>query len=71
MAGFGTGHDCSRGHRPDEPKGILEAKIDRNVARDLDRSRPVRTGGKCFVVWNETLKRDAEALSARLRSFLG
>jgi len=70
---FWHGHDCDRGRRPASRKEYWEAKIDRNVARDLDRIERLHTQGwEVLVVWEcETLQRDAEALSARLRSFLG
>ena len=70
---FWHGHDCSRGHRPASRQEYWEAKIDRNVARDLDRIERLRADGwQVLVVWEcETFKRDTEALSVRLRSFLG
>lgn len=70
---FWHGHDCSKGHRPASRSDYWDAKIDRNVARDLDRIERLRTDGwDVLVVWEcQTLKRHSEALSARLRSFLG
>ena len=70
---FWHGHDCSRGHRPASRQEYWEAKIDRNVARDVDRIERLRADGwQVLVVWEcETFKRDTEALSVRLRSFLG
>ncbi len=70
---FWHGHHCNRGHRPASQTDYWDAKIDRNVARDLDRIERLRADDwEVLVIWEcETLKRDAEALTARLRSFLG
>ncbi|MGO4558259.1 very short patch repair endonuclease [Mesorhizobium sp. 2RAF21] len=70
---FWHGHDCAKGHRPASRKEYWDAKIGCNVARDLDRIERLRADGwDVLVIWEcESLKRDAEALSARLRSFLG
>ncbi|TIU00670.1 MAG: DNA mismatch endonuclease Vsr [Mesorhizobium sp.] len=70
---FWHGHNCGRGHRPASRSDYWDAKIDRNVARDLDRIERLRADGwDVLVVWEcETLKRDAAELAVRLRSFLG
>ncbi|TPK88900.1 very short patch repair endonuclease [Mesorhizobium sp. B2-4-17] len=68
---FWHGHDCGKGRRPASRSEYWDAKIGRNVARDLDRIERLRAGGwDVLVVWEcETLKRNAAALSAQLRSF--
>jgi DNA mismatch endonuclease (patch repair protein) len=69
---FWHGHSCRKGRRPASRAEYWDAKIDRNVARDIDLIEQLRTDGwKVLVVWQcETRKRDLETLSAQLRTFL-
>ena len=68
---FWHGHDCARGAR--EPKANAEywrAKIGRNRERDrMSEQALAADGWGILTVWECELK-DAEALTARLRSFL-
>ena len=68
---FWHGHDCARGAR--EPKANADywrAKIGRNRERDrMSEQALAADGWGILTVWECELK-DAEALTARLRSFL-
>lgn len=68
---FWHGHDCARGAR--EPKanaGYWRAKIGRNRERDRTSEEALAADGwRVLTLWECQLK-DAEALTARLRSFL-
>lgn len=68
---FWHGHDCPRGARvPRNNRDYWQAKIARNVARDL-RSRAAleAAGWRVLILWECELK-DEAALTARLRAFL-
>ena len=68
---FWHGHDCARGAR--QPKANADywlAKIGRNRERDrMSEQALAADGWGILTVWECELK-DAEALTARLRSFL-
>jgi DNA mismatch endonuclease, patch repair protein len=68
---FWHGHDCARGAR--EPKAnaaYWRAKIGRNRERDRTSEEALAADGwRVLTLWECQLK-DAEALTARLRSFL-
>ena len=68
---FWHGHDCARGAR--QPKANADywlAKIGRNRERDRTSEEALAAEGwRVLTLWECELK-DAEALTARLRSFL-
>ncbi len=68
---FWHGHDCKRGARmPKTNADYWRAKIARNFARDAAHlARYTAMGWRVLVIW-ECEAHDAEALAARLRSFL-
>lgn len=68
---FWHGHDCKRGARtPKDNASYWRAKIGRNVARDVETLRALRSlGWRSLVVW-ECETRDTAKLSARLATFL-
>lgn len=69
---FWHGHDCARGAR--EPKANADywrAKIGRNRERDRAAEQALASGGwRVLTLWECELK-DAGALTARLRAFIG
>lgn len=69
---FWHGHDCRRGARmPATNAAYWRAKIARNVARDRETlARLAALGWAALVVWECDL-RERDALTARLRGFLG
>ncbi len=64
-------HCCPRGaRRPATNRKYWDAKLDRNVRRDRQRLRELRTAGwRCLVLW-ECQIRDDIRLERRLRAFL-
>ncbi|MEH6665446.1 MAG: very short patch repair endonuclease [Brevundimonas sp.] len=68
---FWHGHDCARGAREPKANGdYWRAKIDRNRQRDRASGALLAAEGwRVLILWECEL-RDADALSARLRSFL-
>jgi DNA mismatch endonuclease (patch repair protein) len=69
---FWHGHDCRRGARiPATNTAYWRAKIARNVARDRETlARLAALGWAALVIWECDL-RERDALTARLRGFLG
>jgi DNA mismatch endonuclease (patch repair protein) len=68
---FWHGHDCRYGHLPKSRVEYWEAKIADNRARDAHNGEALRAlGWGSLTLWQCELA-DAEALAARLTSFLG
>ncbi len=69
---FWHGHGCKRGYRaPKTNTEYWEAKIRRNVARDVaNLGRLAAAGWRALVVWECELN-DASRLSKKLSDFLG
>ena len=62
---------CTRRRRPTSNTAYWEGKLDRNVARDRAAVQQLAAAGwQTLIVW-ECETRDVDALSARLRAFLG
>ena len=62
---------CKRASMPSTRREYWQAKFDRNVARDADAEAALREAGwDVLVVW-ECETKDADALAARLSTFLG
>ena len=68
---FWHGHDCARGAREPKANAVYwRAKIGRNRERDRTSEEALAAEGwRVLTLWECELK-DAEALTARLRSFL-
>ena len=69
---FWHGHDCARGARqPKQNAEYWSAKIARNRARDAKVQEALRAQGwRVAVIWECEMK-DLDALTARLKAFLG
>lgn len=69
---FWHGHEgCKGGRLPKSNLDFWGAKLERNKARDAENQQAIRElGWDSLVVWQCELK-DAEALAAKLRGFLG
>lgn len=69
---FWHGHDCKRGGRlPKANADYWVSKIGRNTARDARaRAELEAQGWRVLVIWECEIK-EANALAAKLRAFLG
>lgn len=68
---FRHGHEgCGRAKRPATNTAFWDAKIDRNVARDVEvQAKLVEAGWRILVVW-QCHTRDRDTLSTELSQFL-
>lgn len=69
---FWHGHHCRRGDRkPASNRDYWLPKLERTKLRDVEQQKALRALGWSVLVLWECELRDAEALTARLKAFLG